>query len=121
LVNHLGSGAPLCAPPSRGGCCGKEMFLLPALVLHLHTLSLGFPRSSGLRAAPPTAHGRLQLEGVLYACTKHLEVMHNGSRAGFFIGDGAGVGKGRQICGIITVCGLLGCTGSMAREKTALE
>jgi hypothetical protein len=44
---------------------------------------------------------RLQLEGVLYACTKHQEVMHNGSRAGFFIGDGAGVGKGRQICGII--------------------
>ncbi|KAK9814268.1 hypothetical protein WJX72_003136 [[Myrmecia] bisecta] len=44
---------------------------------------------------------QLQLEGVLYACTKHLEFLPSGERAGFFIGDGAGVGKGRQIAGII--------------------
>ncbi|KAK3286832.1 hypothetical protein CYMTET_5621 [Cymbomonas tetramitiformis] len=44
---------------------------------------------------------RLQLEGVLFACSKHQEVLHDSQRAGFFIGDGAGVGKGRQICGII--------------------
>jgi hypothetical protein len=37
---------------------------------------------------------QLQLEGVLYACTKHLEILPSGERAGFFIGDGAGVGKG---------------------------
>lgn len=43
----------------------------------------------------------LQLEGVLYACTKHQEILPNGERAGFFIGDGAGVGKGRQIAGVI--------------------
>lgn len=50
------------------------------------------------------AHGllsRLQLEGVLYACTKHLQLLPNNTRAGFFIADGAGVGKGRQIAGII--------------------
>ena len=25
-------------------------------------------------------------------------ILTNGQRAGFFIGDGAGVGKGRQVC-----------------------
>ncbi|KAK9855114.1 hypothetical protein WJX84_007868 [Apatococcus fuscideae] len=44
---------------------------------------------------------QLQLEGVLYACTKHQQFLPNGQRAGFFIGDGAGVGKGRQIAGIM--------------------
>eukprot|EP00891_Asterochloris_glomerata_P001845 jgi/Astpho2/1845/e_gw1.00038.339.1_t len=44
---------------------------------------------------------QLQLEGVLYACTKHQQFLPSGERAGFFIGDGAGVGKGRQISGII--------------------
>ncbi|CAH3034332.1 unnamed protein product [Porites lobata] len=43
----------------------------------------------------------LQLEGVLYACQRHQMVLANGQRAGFFIGDGAGVGKGRQIAGIV--------------------
>ena len=42
---------------------------------------------------------KLQLEGVRYACKKHLEILSSGERAGFFIGDGAGVGKGRQIAG----------------------
>ena len=40
----------------------------------------------------------LQLEGVLYASQRHLTLLPNGRRAGFFIGDGAGVGKGRQVC-----------------------
>ena len=43
----------------------------------------------------------LQLEGILFACQRHLKILPNGNRAGFFIGDGAGVGKGRQIAGII--------------------
>eukprot|EP00878_Enallax_costatus_P032695 GHUV01035950.1.p1 GENE.GHUV01035950.1~~GHUV01035950.1.p1 ORF type:complete len:643 (+),score=180.98 GHUV01035950.1:954-2882(+) len=44
---------------------------------------------------------QLQLEGVLYACTRHQQILPSGERAGFFIGDGAGVGKGRQIAGVI--------------------
>ncbi|KAG2500714.1 hypothetical protein HYH03_001479 [Edaphochlamys debaryana] len=57
-------------------------------------------------ALPPdvVASGRLsqlQLEGVLYACNKHCQQLPSGERAGFFIGDGAGVGKGRQIAGVI--------------------
>ena len=44
----------------------------------------------------------LQLEGVAYACQKHQEYLEDGvRRAGFFIGDGAGIGKGRQIAGVI--------------------
>ena len=44
---------------------------------------------------------KLQLEGVTYACQKHCERLADGARAGFMIGDGAGVGKGRQISGIV--------------------
>ena len=43
----------------------------------------------------------LQIEGVRYACLKHLDLLPSGQRAGFFIGDGAGVGKGRQIAGML--------------------
>lgn len=33
----------------------------------------------------------LQLEAISYACQTHDSRLPNGSRAGFFIGDGAGV------------------------------
>ncbi|KAJ1450345.1 P-loop containing NTP hydrolase pore-1-domain-containing protein [Pelagophyceae sp. CCMP2097] len=42
----------------------------------------------------------LQLEGVLHACQRHT-VLTGGVRSGFFLGDGAGVGKGRQIAAIV--------------------
>lgn len=42
-----------------------------------------------------------QLENVVYACQAHENMFEDGSRAGFLIGDGAGVGKGRSIAGII--------------------
>ncbi|KHN35773.1 Protein strawberry notch like 1 [Glycine soja] len=43
----------------------------------------------------------LQIETLVYACQRHLQHLSNGARAGFFIGDGAGVGKGRTIAGLI--------------------
>ena len=43
----------------------------------------------------------VQLETVTYACQKHQNELPNGDRVGFLIGDGAGVGKGRTIAGII--------------------
>lgn len=43
----------------------------------------------------------LQIETLVYACQRHLQHLANGSRAGFFLGDGAGVGKGRTIAGLI--------------------
>lgn len=43
----------------------------------------------------------LQLEGMRYACERHRHWLPSGERQGFFLGDGAGVGKGRQISAII--------------------
>ncbi len=42
-----------------------------------------------------------QLENVVYAGQAHAQTLEDGRRKGFFIGDGTGVGKGRQISGII--------------------
>ena len=43
----------------------------------------------------------LQLESIVYASQQHEQFLPDGNRAGFLIGDGAGVGKGRTIAGII--------------------
>lgn len=43
----------------------------------------------------------LQLEAIVYASQKHGEFLPNQHRCGFLIGDGAGVGKGRTIAGVI--------------------
>ncbi|KAI4333252.1 hypothetical protein L6164_018085 [Bauhinia variegata] len=43
----------------------------------------------------------LQIETLVYASQRHLHHLPNGARAGFFLGDGAGVGKGRTIAGLI--------------------
>ncbi|XP_055317524.1 protein strawberry notch isoform X2 [Sitodiplosis mosellana] len=43
----------------------------------------------------------LQLESITYASQAHEQLLPDGNRAGFLIGDGAGVGKGRTIAGII--------------------
>lgn len=43
----------------------------------------------------------VQLETITYACQKHENELPNGERVGFLVGDGAGVGKGRTIAGII--------------------
>mmetsp|Transcript_13450 Transcript_13450/g.43812 ORF Transcript_13450/g.43812 Transcript_13450/m.43812 type:complete len:544 (+) Transcript_13450:67-1698(+) len=43
----------------------------------------------------------LQLESIAYANYRFAKSLADGSRCGFFIGDGAGMGKGRQLAGII--------------------
>ena len=43
----------------------------------------------------------LQLESIVYASQQHDYFLPDGSRAGFLIGDGAGVGKGRTVAGVI--------------------
>ena len=42
-----------------------------------------------------------QLETIVSACFQFERTLPNGHRAGYFIGDGPGVGKGRSIAGII--------------------
>ena len=39
----------------------------------------------------------LQMESIIYASVKHEQRLRGGQRAGFFLGDGPGVGKGRQL------------------------
>uniref|UniRef100_A0A669CVJ4 Protein strawberry notch homolog 2 n=1 Tax=Oreochromis niloticus TaxID=8128 RepID=A0A669CVJ4_ORENI len=61
------------------------------------TYTLSIPESTiknGLLSA-------LQLEAIIYACQQHEVILQNKQRAGFLIGDGAGVGKGRTVAGII--------------------
>lgn len=48
------------------------------------------------------ALSKVQLESIVYACQRHNMMLPDGkTRAGFFVGDGAGVGKGRTIAGVI--------------------
>jgi predicted RNA methylase len=42
-----------------------------------------------------------QLESIVYAGQAHQQTLPSGQRRGFFIGDGTGVGKGREISGIV--------------------
>lgn len=42
-----------------------------------------------------------QLESIIYAGQAHSDMLPNGKRRGYFIGDGTGVGKGREIAGIL--------------------
>jgi hypothetical protein len=43
----------------------------------------------------------LQLNTVKLSCVQNERLLPNGLRAGFLIGDGPGVGKGRMLSGII--------------------
>ena len=62
--------------------------------IDVRIMSHGNIVSSGLLSS-------LQLESVVRATVRHQQLDMAGRRLGFFIGDGAGVGKGRQIAGII--------------------
>lgn len=50
----------------------------------------------------------LQLEAIVYASQRHCTILPSGERAGYLIGDGAGVGKGRTVAGVICENYLLG-------------
>lgn len=43
----------------------------------------------------------IQVEGIMYACQQFRNLLPNGHRCGFLLGDSTGLGKGRQIAGII--------------------
>ena len=47
------------------------------------------------------ALSNMQMETVVYAGMRHATQLPNGTTAGFFLGDGVGLGKGRQLAGII--------------------
>ncbi|XP_026133047.1 protein strawberry notch homolog 2-like isoform X2 [Carassius auratus] len=79
----------------------------PDIVVETNTLSSVPPPDITYTLSIPDStisSGRLsalQLEAIIYACQQHEVILRNGQRAGFLIGDGAGVGKGRTVAGII--------------------
>ncbi|XP_071944969.1 protein strawberry notch homolog 1-like [Antedon mediterranea] len=79
----------------------------PDLVVETSSLaSVEPPDVDYTLAFPPSviADGKLsalQLEVVIYACQQHSRFLASDERAGFLIGDGVGVGKGRSAAGII--------------------
>ncbi|XP_035277493.1 protein strawberry notch homolog 2a [Anguilla anguilla] len=79
----------------------------PDIVVETNTLSSVPPPDITYTLSIPEATvsrgllSALQLEAIIYACQQHQVILQNGQRAGFLIGDGAGVGKGRTVAGVI--------------------
>jgi len=79
----------------------------PALIVESASMAAVVPPDITYRphlAPEIVSEGRLsdiQLERVIYAGQRHEQRLPDGSRAGFFVGDGTGVGKGRVLAGII--------------------
>jgi predicted RNA methylase len=79
----------------------------PAVIVESASMAAVVPPDISYRphlAPEIVTEGRLsdiQLERVIYAGQRHEQRLCDGSRAGFFVGDGTGVGKGRVLAGII--------------------
>lgn len=61
------------------------------------------PKYRPVLSKETVSEGRLsliQLEAIIYAGEAHSQTLPDGRRRGFFIGDGTGVGKGREAAGI---------------------
>lgn len=79
----------------------------PAIIVESSSMAAVIPPEITYRphlAKEIVSDGRLsdiQLERVIYAGQRHEQRLADGSRAGFFVGDGTGVGKGRILAAII--------------------
>src|SRR5437764_13013596 len=79
----------------------------PAVIVESASMAAVTPRDMTYKphlAPEIVREGRLsdiQLERVIYAGQRHEQRLPDGSRAGFFVGHGTGVGKGRILAGII--------------------
>jgi predicted RNA methylase len=79
----------------------------PAVIVESASMAAVVPPDITYRphlAPEIVTEGRLsdiQLERVIYAGQRHEQRLPDGSRGGFFVGDGTGVGKGRVLAGII--------------------
>lgn len=72
---------------------GAMASVLPPPVRYKPSLPKSFVESGKVSDA--------QLEAVIYAGQAFEQILPSGERRGFFIGDGTGVGKGRENCAII--------------------
>ena len=60
-------------------------------------------QESGWSKHEPGALSAAQLEALVYAGQRHSCHNGDGERSGFFVGDGTGVGKGREIASLVSV------------------
>ena len=116
LVNHVRSCTLMefVMLTAAGGCVGPSHSLLSAAAFwcmkladscHLGLLNLVFFVQEAIEQGTLSS---LQLETICYACQCHEHFLAGRKRAGFFIGDGAGVGKVSTCAD--TVWQLLHCT-----------
>ena len=66
---------------------------------------------AGLEGAGPRAPRRAarHTQAITYACQRYMNYLGDGARSGFLLGDGARIGKGRQIAGLLMETVWRGC------------
>lgn len=85
----------------------KGGFAHPAPIVESASMAAAMPPDISYHPHLPleaVTEGRLstiQFERVIYAGQRHEQRLPSGARAGFFVGDGTGVGKGRVLAAII--------------------
>ena len=87
---------------TRRGCVSHPDPLVESSSL----AAVGLPSSQYKLILPRATYerGKLsspQLDTIICASMQHEKILSSGARKGYFLGDGAGVGKGRQLAGII--------------------
>ncbi len=97
--------APLFVPYVPGKLRGGREH--PAIIVESASMAAVMPPNITYRPRLPrdiVIEGKLsniQMERVLYAGQRHEQRLPDGARAGFYVGDGTGVGKGRVLAAII--------------------
>jgi hypothetical protein len=80
----------------------KSHVVEPALLASIRPPTVSYVPAMPRRVGKCGVLSELQLEAVMHACQSHAQPLRpSGSRPGFLLADGAGVGKGRTIATII--------------------
>ncbi|KAK9822510.1 hypothetical protein WJX81_008146 [Elliptochloris bilobata] len=74
----------------------SEAASLAAVALPSVNYRMGIPRDVAVNGV-----SALQYQAALLACAKHETMLPSGERAGFYLGDSPGVGKGRIIAAVV--------------------
>lgn len=90
---------------------GKLIDVVCSTLFTLTDVPTGFEHGLDDAVAAGTLSS-LQMESIIYASVKHEQRLRGGQRAGFFLGDGPGVGKGRQIAGLVSFSLFSYCMGN---------
>ena len=102
-ILHTAKNHPLLSKPAtvKIGLQHPDAVVESASLSSVEVPDIEYQTSIPSECADQGLLSAVQLETITYACQKHENELPNGDRVGFLIGDGAGVGKGRTIAGII--------------------